>query len=363
MKTIVTTLFTVTLLFISYQSFTSVNGPIASVTNAPGEVHCGQCHGSGTPVVSGSVWSGMTLSVVGATLGTLKKDTTYTLSLTFSDPSSIKYGFQLCVLQAGANASTASLGTLISTTPETQLVTSSNRTYLEHTSGGTSASSNTLTWTFQWHTPVSYVGGATFYVAVNSTDNDASNSATDVIYTKTFAATISLPVSWLYTQTEMEGEDVLINWATASEKNNWKFDIEKSVNQKEWNTIGEVKGMGNSSMINKYSFRDEKGANGEVYYRVKQTDFNGEYSYSDMMSIKGNTESTEPTVSYNEDKLGYVVHANGLKSIQVINMNGETKYAASGNEAGNAIPTLAAGIYLVQIQTATNTYYQKVLMF
>lgn len=362
MKTIVTTFFTLTLLFISYRSLTYSGGPPASLTNAPGEGTCSQCHGSGTAVVSGTVWNDMNLSVVGATLGTLVENTTYSVNLTFSNPTSTKYGFELCVLPAGANSGTASLGTLISTTAATQLISSGNRSYLEHTSSGTAAPANTLTWSFSWHTPSSYAGGATFYVVVNSTDSDGNPSLEDSIYVKSFGATISLPVSWLYAKAEMGKEAVQIKWATASEKNNWKFDVEKSVDQKQWNTIGSVKGKGNSSIVNTYSFNDADIKSGTVYYRVKQIDFNGEYSYSDIVSVKNNIEQIKPIVSYDMDNHTYTVLGNELESIRVTNMNGEVKYNTSGYGMEQVIPSMAPGIYLVQINTVSHTYYQKILM-
>lgn len=361
MKRTITTLFTLALLFISVRSFTYSGSPPAALTNAPGEGNCGQCHGNGTPVTSGSVYNGMSLSVVGATLNTIVKNTTYTFNLTFSDPTSEKYGFELCVLPTGANASTASLGTLISTTGSTQLLTSGNRSYLAHTSSGNVATGFTKTWTFQWQTPVSYTGGATFYVVVNSTDEDGNPSSTDVVYAKTFAATVILPVSWFYTKAEPHNDGVDISWATASETNNWKFEVEKSVNQNDWKTIGEVKGMGNSSMINRYRFKDED-RQGTAYYRVKQIDFNGKYSYSQVVTTEGDRNNDEPVIVYSPDELGYLVKGKDIQQVNVTNMNGETVFNASAGNHVQVIPSLGAGVYLVQVQTATGTFYKKVLM-
>jgi hypothetical protein len=101
---------------------------------------------------------------------------------------------------------------------------------------------------------------------------------------------------------------------------------------------------------------------GTAYYRVKQIDFNGDYSYSDIVLVKGNTKDKQPIVSYSIDKLGYVVSGDKVRDLKVTNMNGELKYAASGYATEQVIPALAPGIYLVQIQTTTETYYQKVLM-
>jgi hypothetical protein len=361
MKTTITTLFTISLLFIATRSLTYSSGPPASHTNAPGEGTCSSCHGSGVDVTAGTVWNAMTLTPVGATMSTLVQGTTYTFNLTFTDASSVRYGFQLCVLPGGATASSASLGTLISTTAATQLITGGTRTYLEHTSSGTSAASGTKTWTFQWTAPASYTGGATFYVVVNSTDNSSSANFGDVIYPKTFAATVTLPVSWLYTKVSTEKDAVLLNWATASEENNWKFDIERSFDKKEWKAIGEVAGRGNSSVVNTYEFKTERTA-GVTYYRVKQTDYNGKYSYSTIVMTKIEAKQAAPSVTFNPTEAVYQVRGEEIRSIMVTDMKGVTRVVLNNPLVDQFIPQQEAGIYLVQINTLTGVHYRKIYM-
>jgi hypothetical protein len=362
MKTTITALFTLTLVFISFKSLTRSTGPDPNLSNAPGDGNCTSCHSTpGTLITTGPVFNSMDLGVVGATLSTLVQGTTYSFNLTFSDASSAKYGFQLCVLEAGADGSTPSLGTLISPTSATQIINGGNRDYLEHTSNGTTATSNSITWNFQWQTPASYVGGATFYVVVNSTDEDNAPSLGDVIYAKTFSANVAMPVNWLYAKTSKNNDNVTLNWATASEENNWKFIVEKSINKKEWLAIGEVKGKGNSSVVNKYVFT-EAGAKDAAFYRIKQVDYNGEFSYSVVMVTKNETVKTESKVVYNIDRSGYIIKGNDVKNINVISMNGEVKYTKSDLTNGYEIPTLARGLYIVEIKTENETYYQKLLM-
>jgi hypothetical protein len=307
MKTTITALFALSLVFISFKSLTRSTGPDPSLSNAPGDGNCTACHSTpGALITTGTVFNAMNLSVVGATLGTLVQGTTYSFNLTFSDASSAKYGFQLCVLEAGADGSTPSLGTLISPTSATQIINGGNRDYLEHTSGGTSAVSNAITWNFQWQTPPSYVGGATFYVVVNSTDEDGGPSLGDSIYAKTFSANVAMPVNWLYAKASKNNDNVTLNWATASEENNWKFIVEKSIDKKEWLAIGELKGKGNSSVVSKYLFT-EMAAKGAAFYRVKQVDYNGKFSYSIVMVTKNETVKDESKVVYDIDKSGYII--------------------------------------------------------
>jgi putative sterol carrier protein len=362
MKIKITILFTLSLLFISYRSMTNVTGPPAGNTNAPGNTTCGQsnCHNS-TPVTSGTDWNNISLVVTtpGASLSTLQPNTTYDFSLTVTHSSRIKFGFQLMALPTSANTTTASIGTFTNISG-TQIVTSGTRSYLEHT--GATAGTTTKTWTFKWKTPLSpsSATAATFYVAINATNNNASADAGDIIYTKTFSATV-LPVSWLYAKASKNNDNVRINWATATEENNWKFIIEKSFDKKEWLAIGEVKGKGNSLVVNKYSFA-ETGAKDVAFYRVKQVDYNGRYSYSDLMATQNEKAMNGPMVVFNIDKMTYTIKGDQLKNIKILSIKGEVEYSSSNLADEHEIPALPQGLYIVEINTETERFYQKILM-
>lgn len=71
-------------------------------------------------------------------------------------------------------------------------------------------------------------------------------------------------------------------WSTASETNNDYFTIERSIDGKKFNEIGSVKGTGNSNIIQNYKFSDDSRISKITYYRLKQTDFDGKFEYSDL---------------------------------------------------------------------------------
>ena len=89
---------------------------------------------------------------------------------------------------------------------------------------------------------------------------------------------IILPVELVSFDGECNNETVELKWSTTSEKNNDYFTIEKSVDGKNYFSIGTVKGSGNSSTLNSYSFVDDD-VNQQSYYRLKQTDFDAESNY------------------------------------------------------------------------------------
>ncbi|MBU2019881.1 MAG: hypothetical protein KJ941_09570 [Bacteroidetes bacterium] len=84
---------------------------------------------------------------------------------------------------------------------------------------------------------------------------------------------------------------VMIEWSTISEFNNSFFEIEQSINGKKWTTVGRKNGAGTSINELNYNFTDTLNQSG--YYRVKQVDFDGKFSYSEpVFSIVSDIDSS-----------------------------------------------------------------------
>lgn len=76
-----------------------------------------------------------------------------------------------------------------------------------------------------------------------------------------------------------------MGWSTATETNNDYFLIERSSDLKYFETIGKVNGAGNSYTKKEYSVTDEQPLKGLNYYRLKQTDKDGKFEYSEIKSV------------------------------------------------------------------------------
>ena len=97
-----------------------------------------------------------------------------------------------------------------------------------------------------------------------------------------------IPVELLAFNASVIGSDVELLWSTASELNNMGFEIERSIDGPDnFVTIGFVGGKGSSTEINHYSFTDHPHVSGinQLYYRLKQIDFDGTFSYSDVVNV------------------------------------------------------------------------------
>ena len=94
------------------------------------------------------------------------------------------------------------------------------------------------------------------------------------------------------------GFTVQLNWSTATEVNNYGFDIERSSDINTWQKIGFVSGSGNSNSPKSYSFKDSPTGGSLFNYRLKQIDIGGGFKYYDPVSISL-AELNEPQLLQN----------------------------------------------------------------
>ncbi|MEM9836370.1 MAG: T9SS type A sorting domain-containing protein [Bacteroidota bacterium] len=97
-----------------------------------------------------------------------------------------------------------------------------------------------------------------------------------------------LPVDLLYFRGSTQGGAVLLEWATAQEINNEFFRVEQSTDGRRWSAVGRLIGAGNSSEMQRYRFRTSPNTTGSVFYRLKQFDFDGQHSVSDVIQLNFN---------------------------------------------------------------------------
>ena len=96
----------------------------------------------------------------------------------------------------------------------------------------------------------------------------------------------NLPVELISFTAIKLNDEVKLNWQTATETNNYGFEIERSENNVNWEKIGFVAGNGNSNSPKEYSFTDDKlNKSGKYYYRLKQLDIDGGFDYSNVIEV------------------------------------------------------------------------------
>lgn len=134
---------------------------------------------------------------------------------------------------------------------------------------------------------------------------------------------VVLPITLSNIETNCNKSTVVIEWTTSSEINNDYFTIERSEDGKSFEPIGIVSGAGNSSISLDYFFIDDTPLNGVSYYRLKQTDFDGKFSYSKIVDSDCKTNSESYTSIYPnpaKDQLTFTYN-NSAKTIGNLNIN------------------------------------------
>ncbi|WP_187260821.1 T9SS type A sorting domain-containing protein [Pontibacter beigongshangensis] len=96
----------------------------------------------------------------------------------------------------------------------------------------------------------------------------------------------SLPVELTSFTARRAGQQVELRWETAMEKNNRHFEVQRSSNGQDFNTISLIPGKGNTTMATPYAATDPNPLRLTAYYRLKQVDLDGAYSFSSVLAVE-----------------------------------------------------------------------------
>ncbi len=95
----------------------------------------------------------------------------------------------------------------------------------------------------------------------------------------------TLPVELLSFSARASGRDAMLEWSTATELNNERFDVQRSIDGTDWTTVGSQPGAGTSQERHDYALLDALPPLGVDYYRLAQIDLDGEVRYSRIESL------------------------------------------------------------------------------
>ena len=152
-------------------------------------------------------------------------------------------------------------------------------------------------------------------------------------------------------------------WTTASELDNDFFQIEHSINGKSFNIIGKVSGKGRSDQMSHYSFRHQVSLPfGSHYYRLRQVDFDGSYTYSSMRALDFGEPVTLIYPNPTNDKINIQLDdRSNLKSVELFDESGRMVYRSSDRPAMESIGTkdLILGNYILRLNYRNGSMMNK----
>lgn len=216
-------------------------------------------------------------------------------------------------------------------------------------------------------------GTANFVGSIASTVN-FNTSGTFTLAAANAAVWNPLPVELLDFKVARCDQQACLSWSTSSETNNDHFTIERSADGQTFEAIGMRQGAGTSTIRHNYGFTDPLPYNGISYYRLKQTDFNGAYSYSEVRTLMFDN-STISFHIYPNPNDGSVIHisletaTNKAIPITIHDITGCIIYSAMINVNDNANDysitpghTLSAGVYFVNAVVEGKVMNEKLIV-
>lgn len=178
-----------------------------------------------------------------------------------------------------------------------------------------------------------------------------------------------LPVELSSFSAFVNSSSVMLNWRTETEVSNYGFDVERKMQDaksERWVKLGFVEGHGNSNSPKNYSFKDESPPAGIVQYRLKQIDTDGQFAYSDVISVtvgipeKFELKQNFPNPFNPATNIVYNLPADGFVTIKIYDVIGnEVDVLVNENKkAGRYViafngSNLSSGIYLCRLSAGS----------
>lgn len=214
--------------------------------------------------------------------------------------------------------------------------------------------------------PGTLVGDVITFTGINFDDAD------NVTIGTTNKGSTPLPVELVDFKVRYEEPHIRATWKTASELNNDYFTLERSLDGFNFSEVGRIAGKGTSHIMQSYSLTDEIPAEGRSYYRLKQTDFDGTYEYSDLRVVIVGEVMNELSVWPNPSNRLDLTISRGARALKINSVN---LIGMSGSATENRIETvllnqstyqmhlpedLPSGIYILQIRYDDGVEFHKI---
>ncbi|MEQ9307571.1 MAG: T9SS type A sorting domain-containing protein, partial [Marinoscillum sp.] len=168
-----------------------------------------------------------------------------------------------------------------------------------------------------------------------------------------------LPIDLLDFSATIVNESVQLKWKTATETNNDYFTIERSKDGQLFSEIEQIKGAGDSEEILEYSYFDNEPLSGVSYYRLRQTDFDGQYEVFDMVIVSFEPDQKQIQIQIYPNPTTDLVHINTDTRVSLFNSNGSDisreieTHVATGKTTLN-LQRLPKGFYLLKVNGGTH---------
>ncbi|MCF8275849.1 MAG: T9SS type A sorting domain-containing protein [Flavobacteriales bacterium] len=183
-----------------------------------------------------------------------------------------------------------------------------------------------------------------------------------------------LPIEIVRFAGECAGGSIDVRWTTWTETNNDFFTLERSNNGSDFEIVDVIEGAGNSNEPISYNVKDEEAYSGTSYYRLKDTDFAGKSTYSEVVAVTCGDDVNDFNFvnAYDVDQTEVVVEFTGTENedfkIVLFDASGKKilDYANTAVDGMNKVRlntgVLASGIYIVNLSNSTKNFSKRVML-
>lgn len=166
-----------------------------------------------------------------------------------------------------------------------------------------------------------------------------------------------LPVELISFKVRLNEKSATLEWITAQEINNDRFEVEYSVDGILFEVIGQVDGNGTVNEVSEYIFTHSSLKSGFNYYRLKQVDYDGQFEYSEIKRVSlGAFEDVSVSIYPNptDDRANIIINKGLATSIELITLNGTVLKSIIYEEGMSKhtfdVTGLRSGMYLIRVK-------------
>lgn len=173
-----------------------------------------------------------------------------------------------------------------------------------------------------------------------------------------------LPVRWQSFTAQVVSGQVMLNWSTAQEMNNRDFRVEHSTDQNNWTAITTMAGAGNSNSTRRYQYLHETPASGRNFYRIRQTDMDGSYSFTEIRSVSISKTQTALRIMGNPVSNGvlrFSLLTEGAQQVTLYHADGRAVWSGKLGTGVHEVRTagLAKGTYLLRCAAGSEQVFVR----
>jgi len=210
--------------------------------------------------------------------------------------------------------------------------------------------------------------GDTYYLMIDGFNGDNC----DYTISGMTGVAVTLPVDLISCNCNKMNNQTIIYWETVSETNNNYFVIQRSEDSENFYDVGVVNGAGNSSQLLEYQWEDVYAANRQYYYRIKQFDYDGYYSYFDIITCRESNSNLDGlTYNYNPEdnsiEIFFAEENSTPYNLVIYDCVGRIVFnkriSGSSERCKVMMPEFSKGIYSMNIKGYDGNFSGKILKY